>query len=232
MECACCRFQKRARHCCNVDLNLFQRCADFPTWLLARADEFTLEALQVRPMDHCAGAGSCPAPAMSHASLGSTRYRRCCYRQSRCSSLARTQGLFYVHAPPSAMTQQCRCLAKYGHMPAMVLIQAAQKLWRLVQPFQKLQPGGLKLVKACASNRDGYQYDAAAAAAMPTDFALSQFYLNLSYLPEFIGAMRNHNRQRHKIIYCLHFQNPQHPARVLQHAWSLPCFRSLDLNLT
>jgi hypothetical protein len=114
----------------------------------------------------------------------------------------------------------------------MVLIQAAQKLWRLVQPFQKLQPGGLKLVKACASNRDGYQYDAAAAAAMPTDFALSQFYLNLSYLPEFIGAMRNHNRQRHKIIYCLHFQNPQHPARVLQHAWSLPCFRSLDLNLT
>jgi hypothetical protein len=55
----------------------------------------------------------------------------------------------------------------------MVLIQAAQKLWRLVQPFQKLQPGGLKLVKACASNRDGYLYDAAAAAAaaaaaMPT----------------------------------------------------------------
>jgi hypothetical protein len=24
-----------------------QRCADFPSWLLARADEFTLEALQV-----------------------------------------------------------------------------------------------------------------------------------------------------------------------------------------
>ena len=133
----------------------------------------------MRPMDHCAGAGSCPAPAMSHASLGSTRYRRCCYRQSRCSSLARTQGVFYMHAPPSAMTQQCRCLAKYGHMPAMVLIQAAQKLWRLVQPFQKLQPGGLKLVKACVSNRDGYQYDAAAAAAMPTDFALSQFYFQI-----------------------------------------------------
>jgi hypothetical protein len=25
-----------------------QRCADFSSWLLARADEFTLEALQVR----------------------------------------------------------------------------------------------------------------------------------------------------------------------------------------
>lgn len=63
-----------------------QRCAEFSTWLLARTDEFTLEALQVATT---APHSTLVAPP-HHTAAGSTRNRRCHHWQSRRSCSART----------------------------------------------------------------------------------------------------------------------------------------------